>query len=358
MKTFTINQKNFLSKWTRFFCAMLIIILMLPIVAKSQSPATVNLGTAGNFVILAKTGVSTTGTTQITGDIGISPAAASFITGFGLIADASNTFSKSSLVAGKIYAADYTPPTPAAMTTAIGDMQTAYTNAAGRTLPDFTELYTGDLTGKNLSPGLYKWSTGVNVSAGGVNITGTASDVWIFQIAGNLTIANGAIISLSGGALASHIFWQVAGQVTLGTTSAMKGIILCQTLIAMDTGATLNGRALAQSAVTLIANTVAEPKTITSVKNVNTPYRFILSQNYPNPFNPVTIINYQISVSGNISLKVFDLLGNEVAQLVNENKSAGSYSAKFDGSKFSSGVYFYQLKSGPLADTKKFILMK
>jgi uncharacterized protein YjdB len=116
--------------------------------------AGVGLGSSGNFVALAKTGISTTGTTAIVGDIGVSPAAASFITGFGLIADATNTFATSSLVTGKVYAANYTAPTPAYMTTAIGDMQTAFSDAAGRTLPDFTELGAGNVSGMTLTPGL------------------------------------------------------------------------------------------------------------------------------------------------------------------------------------------------------------
>jgi hypothetical protein len=248
MNTDTKNPTTVLSGWTRSLGAMLTVAFMVHTAAVSQS-TTVNLGTAGDFAILAKTGISTTGITSITGDIGVSPAAATFITGFGLILDASGTFSTSSLVTGKVYSADYTAPTPTKMTTAIGDMQTAYTNAAGRTLPDYTELYAGDVTGKTLTHGLYKWGTGVLVSAGGVTISGSATDVWIFQVAQNLTVANGAIVTLSGGALASRIFWQVAGQVTLGTTAAMKGNILCQTQIAFSTGATLNGRALAQTAV-------------------------------------------------------------------------------------------------------------
>ncbi len=115
MKTYTTNRKGILHRLTRFLGAMLTVALILPAVAVSQSLAPVNLGTAGNFAILAKTGVSTTGTTSIVGDIGVSPAAATYITGFGLIMDASNTFSTSSLVTGKVYAADYTPPTPATM---------------------------------------------------------------------------------------------------------------------------------------------------------------------------------------------------------------------------------------------------
>ncbi len=218
----------------------------------------VNLGTAGNFVILAKTGVSTTGATVVVGNIGLSPAAASFITGFGLIMDVSNTFSTSSLVTGKIYAADYTEPTPTNMTTAVSNMETAYTAAAGRTNPTATELYAGDISGRTLGPGLYKWSTGVLIN-GGVTLSGGADAIWIFQIAQTLTVGNGAIVTLSGGALAKNVFWQVAGQTTLGTTSQFKGTILCQTLIEMQTGAVIHGRALAQTAVTLDATTITAP---------------------------------------------------------------------------------------------------
>jgi hypothetical protein len=224
--------------------------------SQAAGPAAVDLGTAGDFVILAKTGVSNTGSSQIWGDIGVSPIDSTAITGFGLVMDAGGTFSTSSLVTGSLYAADYAEPTPTMLTTAVGDMQTAYTDAAGRTLPDYTELGAGDITSMTLAPGLYKWGTGVLISAAGVTISGTASDVWIFQIAENLDLADGANVYLSGGALASNIFWQVAGQATLGTTAAMKGVILCQTAIVINTGATLVGRALAQTAVTLDSNMI------------------------------------------------------------------------------------------------------
>ncbi len=241
------------------------IILSVGFVVAVQSA--VDLGTAGDFVILAKSGISTTGTTLITGDIGVSPIDSTAITGFGLIADASNTFSTSSLVTGKIYAADYIGPpdsTPTKMTTAIGDMQTAYTDVAGRTETSIvTELGAGDISGKTITPGLYKWGTGVLINTG-VTLSGGANDIWIFQIAQDLTVGNGAIITLSGGAQSKNIFWQVAGQTTLGTTSDFKGIILCQTLIDMKTGAKLNGRALAQTAVTLDANAITVSGTASS----------------------------------------------------------------------------------------------
>jgi hypothetical protein len=226
------------------------------VVGTAQLP--VPLGTSANFAIVAKSGISSTGTTSIIGDIGVSPIAATAITGFGLIMDPSNQFSKSSLVNGKVYAANYAVPTPANMTTAVSDMQIAYTNAAGRTSPTATELGAGNIAGMTLAPGLYKWSTGLNIPTN-VTLSGGANDVWIFQIAGNLTVGNGAHVNLSGGAQAKNIFWQVAGQTTLGTTSIFNGNILCKTLIAMNTGATLNGRALAQTAVTLNANTITKP---------------------------------------------------------------------------------------------------
>ena len=227
--------------------------------ALAAGPPPVNLRTAGEFVILTETGVTTTGTTTVVGNMGVSPIAATAMTGFGLIADSTNTFSTSSLVTEKIYAADYAPPTPTKMTTAISDMETAFTDAAGRTSPNFIELGGGDISGKTLLPGLYKWGTGVLITNAGITIAGGPNDVWIFQMAGNLVVDNGAIITLVGGAQAKNIFWQVSGKATLGTTADVKGIILSQTLISMNTGATLSGRALAQTAVTLIANTITAP---------------------------------------------------------------------------------------------------
>ena len=220
--------------------------------------APVPLGTAGNFAILSKSGISTAGTTSIIGDIGVSPAAATYITGFGLIMDASNQFSISSMVTGKVYAPDYAVPTPTNMTTAVNDMQTAYTNAAGRTSPTATELGAGNIGGMTLAPGIYKWGTGVTIPTD-IALSGGVNDVWIFQIGQTLTVGDGVHINLSGGAQAKNIFWQVAGQTTLGTTSVFNGNILCQTVIVLNNGATLNGRALAQTAVTLIASAVVMP---------------------------------------------------------------------------------------------------
>jgi ice-binding like protein len=251
-------MKKFMIQKTYLASMLILSVFIFATGATAAGPTPVNLGTAGGFVILTKTGVTTTGTTAIVGDMGVSPIVATSMTGFGLIADSTNTFSTSSLVTGKIYAADYAPPTPAKMTTAISDMETAFTDAAGRKTPNFTELGGGDISGKTLLPGLYKWGTGVLIT-NGVTLAGGPNDVWIFQIAGDLTVSNSAKVNLIGGAQAKNIFWQVSGQATLGTTADVKGIILSQTLISMNTGAKLSGRALAQTAVTLIANTITAP---------------------------------------------------------------------------------------------------
>ena len=225
-------------------------------VSAAAGPAPVDLGTAGNFVILAKTAVSTTGTTAVTGDIGVSPAATSYLTGFSLT-KVGTTSATSTLVTGTLYGADMTTPTNSMLTTAVSDMETAFTDAAGRTVPaPITELGAGDISGLILAPGLYKWGTGVLITSAGVTLSGGANDVWIFQIAENLTVNNSTIVTLTGGAQAKNIFWQVSGQATLGTGVDFKGIILSQTLISLNTGAVLHGKALAQTAVTLNASTV------------------------------------------------------------------------------------------------------
>ena len=217
----------------------------------SKGPLPVGLGLAGEFVILSQSGVTDVPSSAITGDIGTSP-----ITGAAIGVNCAE-------VTGKIYTVDAAGPAcriqdANRLTVAVDDMQTAYSDASGRTLPDFTELGAGDVSGMTLVPGLYKWSSSLGIT-GGVTLSGGADDVWIFQVAGDLSAESGAIVTLSGGAQARNIFWQVGGQTTLHTTAKFKGIILCKTLIAMNTGATLNGRAMAQTAVTLEKNAVTAP---------------------------------------------------------------------------------------------------
>jgi hypothetical protein len=221
--------------------------------AAAPGPAPVFLGSAGNFVILTKTGITDVPTSKVTGNIGTSP-----ITGAADLLTCTE-------VTGLVYSDDAAGPgpcsviSPSTLTSAVLDMQEAYTNAAGRVTPDFTELGAGNIGGKTLVPGLYKWGTGVKIPTD-VTLSGGPSDVWIFQIAKDLNLSNGIAIHLSGGAQAKNIFWQVAGLATLGTTSHFEGILLSKTMIAVQTGASVNGRLYAQTAVTLQKNAVTQPK--------------------------------------------------------------------------------------------------
>mmetsp|Transcript_26975 Transcript_26975/g.25835 ORF Transcript_26975/g.25835 Transcript_26975/m.25835 type:complete len:292 (-) Transcript_26975:1-876(-) len=222
--------------------------------------AVVNLLTAGKFAVLSKTGVTTTSSTNptsVTGDMGTSPIAGTALTGFGLVADSSNTFSTSNLVTGNIYAADYGSDTPAMLTVAVLDMQAAYVDAAGRPSPDHTELGAGSIEGLTLERGIYKWSTNVGFTDS-VTFHGSPTDVWIMQTSGSLIVDSGARMILTGGAKAENIFWQIAGQTTLGTTSHVEGVFLCKTLIAFKTGSSMNGAALAQTAVTIDSATIVK----------------------------------------------------------------------------------------------------
>jgi len=217
----------------------------------------VDLGTAGNFVILSKTGISTVPPSVITGNLGVSPIAATAITGFSLTLRPTRVFSTSPQVTGKVFAADYAAPTPSNLTTAIGDMELAFTDAAGRA-PNFTELGAGNIGGMTLIPGVYKWGTAVLVPTS-VTLSGSSTDVWIFEIAQGLTMSSATSIILAGGALPKNVVWQVGGGVTLGSTAHLEGIVLAKTAITLGSAASVNGRLLSQTAVTLIQNMVAKP---------------------------------------------------------------------------------------------------
>jgi hypothetical protein len=214
--------------------------------------ATVNLRTTTGFVVLAGSLISNIPTSAITGDIGLSPAARSFITGFGLTE-----------VTGTIYAADDISPAgvPAMLTAAKGDVTTAYNDAAGRTATDIV-LLAGNLGGLTLTPGLYKSSGSLEISSGDLTFDakGNANAVFIIQIASTLNTTSGRQIILSGGAKASNIFWQVGTSATLGTTSVFKGTIMADQSISLNTGATVEGRLFARIAgVTLAGNTIVKP---------------------------------------------------------------------------------------------------
>jgi Ice-binding-like len=219
----------------------------------ASGPQVVNLGVAGDFVILSKSGITNVSPSVITGDIGTSPITGAAITGL-----------TCPEVTGAIYSVDDAGPSPCVvtnptmLTAAVLNMETAYTDAAGRTNPNFTELGAGNIGGLTLAPGLYKWTSAVIIPTD-VTISGGSNDVWIFQVAGTLNMSSAIKITLSGGAKAKNIFWQTTGAVTLGTTSHFEGIILGKTAINLLTGASLNGKMLAQTAVTLQKNTVTKP---------------------------------------------------------------------------------------------------
>lgn len=217
----------------------------------------VNLGTAANFAILAKTGISTVPDSAITGDIGVSPIAAAAVTGFSLTADATNVFATSSQITGKAYAADYAAPTAVNLTTAVSDMETAYVDAAGRAV-NYTNKFTGDISGQTLTPGVYKWDNEVLINSD-VTLNGSPDDVFIFQIAKGITQANDTKVILAGGVQAKNIFWQAAETVSIGTGAHFEGIVLGQTNIGLGSQASINGRLLTQTAVTLIQSTVVAP---------------------------------------------------------------------------------------------------
>jgi hypothetical protein len=224
-------------------------------VSASAGLEVVDLGAAGNYVILAKSAINNNPTSDITGDLGLSPAATSYITGLSLT-DFTG-YAESAQVTGQIFASDMADPTPINLTTAVENMITAYNDAAGRPTPDFLELGTGNIGGKTLVPGLYKWTSTVTLPTD-VTISGGAEDVWIFQISGDLNMSAAVNVILEGGAQAKNIFWQVSGEATFGATSHFEGIILSMTAITFQTGASFNGRALAQTAVVLDGNVIVE----------------------------------------------------------------------------------------------------
>jgi len=220
-----------------------------------RGPAPVDLLSisTNNFAVLSAAGITSTGShlSVITGNIGASPITA---------ASMSTVFCSEMVGTGKIIGVDaayvgagvgnqacFAGNPPASnktlVDTAIADVGTAYTDAAGRA-PDYTELGAGNIGGLNLGPATYKWGTPVLIPTD-LMLTGGPNDVWIFQIAQGLTVSSGVQIILAGGALPEHIFWQTFGVAAFDTTSKFKGVILSQTSVVLKTDTTLDGRALA-----------------------------------------------------------------------------------------------------------------
>jgi hypothetical protein len=236
----------------------------------------VPLGTAANYVILAESGITytpeatVTSTPKITGNIGISPAEASFITGFALDLPAGGAYSTSTLVAGAVYAPGYAPPTPANLTTAVGDKLAAYQAARdmataggglaggvpGVACPSATTP--GALGGVTLTPGVYTCDVAISIGSG-TAVTLDGAGVYVIKTTQTLTQAADTQVILANGALPQNVFWQVAGVVTIGANASMKGVILSASNIALVTGATVTGRLYTATDVAMDANTVTQP---------------------------------------------------------------------------------------------------
>ena len=239
-------------------------ILSALVLATAAATDPVRLGLAGEFTILTKAGISTVPASAITGNIGVSPVAASYMTGFDLIADKSNTFSTSTQVAGgRAHAADYTSPTPSMMTSAVLDMQTAYNDAKSRPLSDGAniDIKAGLISGETFTAGVYNWGSDINI-ASDIYLKGDEDSKFIFQSTGNVVVGSGAKVILvadePGGSAPSpaNIVWQVAGYVDAGSGSHLEGVFLVKTRAMFKTGSSLNGRILAQTACTLDQATI------------------------------------------------------------------------------------------------------
>jgi len=235
-----------------------------PTGAACAGASCVSLGSAANYAILAKTGVSTVPSSVVTGNVGLSPAARTFLTGWSLISEPTDTYFTSAQVTGggKLYASDNVGGTTSVdLTTAVGDMQTAYTDAAGKPAgvgPNLN-LGGGTVAGQTLAAGTYTWGTPVSITTD-LTLNGSATDVWIFQVAGTLNMTAAKNVVMTGGALAKNVFWQVSGAVTIGANTHFEGVILGQTAINFGNLSSINGRLLAQSAVVLDATTVTVPQ--------------------------------------------------------------------------------------------------
>jgi hypothetical protein len=217
----------------------------------------VELGAAGHFAVLARAAVSTVPSSTIVGNLGVSPAAANYLTGFSLHVDSSNVFATSPQVTGRILAADYTTPTPYNLNAATVDMELACADAASRPT-NLTDLCGGNIGGLTMTAGVYSWGGGLLVPTD-LKLAGGEDDVWIFQVGRDLSLGEGAHVILLGGAQAKNVFWQVAGKISLAPGAHGEGVMLSQTGISLQPGASVNGRLLTQSAVIIDTASVVAP---------------------------------------------------------------------------------------------------
>ncbi len=420
MNIFKNNLISILNRCEYFIGAMIVIASIIPSVAFSQTytvytnPNLVVLGTAGNYRALSGTTLNIASGCTVTGNVGgIAVTNGGTVTG---TTDISN----------------------GAVTTALNDLTTVKNELALRS-PDDGSLIV-ELAGKTLGRGVYAGpgTFGIN---GTLTLDGGPGDIFIFKTTTTLITGSTCIVNLTGGALASNVYWQIGSAATIN--GDFKGNILAGTYITQVAG-TIDGRTLGLTAVTLggsaalpvelttftvvLSNSAVELNwnTATEVNNYgfeiqkstnksawaiigfvqghgnsnspkeysfedknllvgNMQYRLkqidldgsfeysyavgvnfeapaslALDQNYPNPFNPSTNISFEIPVKSNVLIKIYNVLGSEVAVLLNEEKSPGKYQVEFNASHFASGIYFYSLNTNQdkPAIIKKMILLK
>jgi hypothetical protein len=241
----------------------------------------VDLLSAANYVILDEATVTftpiaiITTTPTITGDVAVSPAAASFMTGFALALDGTSCFSTSTQVVGKLYAADYssvngcataTTDTATILTTAVGDKNAAYTAALGKpasgggliTACPGAGAMSDVGIGAPIAAGVYTCAVNVTIP-GNLTLNGNATDVWVFQITGTLSQAGATSVLLTGGALPQNVFWIVSNGVSVGAGAHMEGVVMSSTNISLVTGATVKGRLFGRTGVLMDSNSVTQP---------------------------------------------------------------------------------------------------
>jgi hypothetical protein len=226
----------------------------------------INLGTAGNYAILATTGITTVPDSSITGHIAVSPIVSTFIIGFDLDVDSSNQFSTCAQVdsESRVYAPDFVGgsnglSTPALLTVAVGDMARAYTDGMARLSTDAAKRNVGggDIGGMTLVSGVYTFPSTITIDSD-VTFSGDANSIFIIQTAGSVTLEMDINIVLGPNVKAENIFWVVAGVLTVKSGAAMKGVLLVKTVVNFNTGSSLVGRLLSQTAVSLQKASITE----------------------------------------------------------------------------------------------------
>jgi hypothetical protein len=338
------------TKSNRLAGLLLALAVLVPATAFAQAQQPVNLRSTAGFAVLAGSLVSNVPTSAITGDIGLSPATGGNITGFGALE-----------VIGTIYTVDASGPAgsvPAAsmLTTAKGDLTLAYNDAAGRTpVPAgaFLNPGSGNIGGLTLVPGLYKFTSGLSITGSNVTLAGTATDVWIFQIASAFNVGSGIQVILSGGARATNVFWQVGTSAILGTTSVVKGTIIADQSISMNTGASLEGRALASiAAVTLASSTITVPASGTSINGGEALRQATVFQN-----GAGGTLGFTVATDGITKLTVYNVHGREIAVLFNGMATAGKlHTSVASTHTLSRGLYFTKLENNGTERLEKMIL--